>query len=88
MGKHIEGVNEALERIGEGTYGIYVDTIEDIPYERLEVLPYAKRTIETKARAPIPDWDQSFSTPRGDQRGDKRIQTVDELQYEHGNSSY
>ncbi|MCQ6282617.1 TraR/DksA C4-type zinc finger protein [Bacillus sp. EB600] len=89
----VKEVNEALERIREGTYGICIDTDEDIPFERLEVLPYAKRTIEAQQKlereaAPIPDEDQSFSTPQGDQRGDKRIQTVDELQYEHGNSSY
>jgi hypothetical protein len=28
-----------------------------------------------------------FSTPKENERGDKRIQTADELQYLHGNSS-
>src|SRR5213595_29920 len=67
----VKEVNEALERISEGTYGICVDTREDIPYERLEVLPYAKRTKEAQQQleqemAPIPDEDPSFSTPQSD----------------------
>jgi DnaK suppressor protein len=93
-GKRIlEEVNEALERISDGTYGVCVDTGENIPYDRLMALPYAKRTVEAQEKfenQPIPSRqeDQSFSTPKEDVRGDKRIQTVDELQSLHGNSSY
>ncbi|MBT2723653.1 TraR/DksA C4-type zinc finger protein [Bacillus sp. ISL-46] len=88
----LEEVNEALERITNGTYGVCVETGEDIPYDRLEALPYAKRTVEAQEKLeyetiPIRQGDQSFSTPKEDERGDKRIQTVDELQYLHGNSS-
>lgn len=88
----LEEVNEALERIKTGTYGICVDTGEPIPYERLKALPYAKRTVEAQKEqeneniASLPE-DHSFLTPEDDVRGDKRIQTVDELISLHGNSS-
>ena len=85
-------VNEALERIKKGTYGVCVDTGEPISYERLKALPYAKRTVEAqkeqeKERIVSPPEDPSFLTPEEDIRGDKRIQTVDELISVHGNSS-
>lgn len=89
----LEEVNEALERITNGTYGVCVDTGEDIPYDRLAALPYAKRTVEAQEKyenetiSSRPE-DQSFSTPKNNVRGDKRIQTADELLYMHGNSSY
>ncbi|WP_223700461.1 TraR/DksA C4-type zinc finger protein [Sutcliffiella deserti] len=41
-------IDEALERIDNGTYGTCVDTGEEIPYERLEALPYAKRTAQAQ----------------------------------------
>ncbi len=37
-------VEEALERIREGTYGRCIDTGEPIPLERLKAVPTAKRT--------------------------------------------
>jgi DnaK suppressor protein len=88
----LEEVNEALGRINTGTYGICVDTGEPIPYERLKALPYAKRTVEAQKEQEkekidsLPE-DHSFLTPEEDVRGDKRIQTVDELISVHGNSS-
>ncbi|MEH7180655.1 TraR/DksA family transcriptional regulator [Neobacillus vireti] len=88
----LEEVNEALERIKTGTYGVCVDTGEPISFERLKALPYAKRTVEaqkeheTEKTVSLPE-DQSFLTPEEDVRGDKRIQTVDELISMHGNSS-
>ncbi|MGG3800831.1 TraR/DksA C4-type zinc finger protein [Metabacillus fastidiosus] len=88
----LEDVEEALERIKKGTYGICIDTGEEIPYSRLEVLPYAKRTLkaqeEFESGTVIQEEDKSFLTPPDDKRGDKRIDIADELQYEHGNSSY
>lgn len=88
----LEEVNEALKRISDGTFGVCVDTGENISYDRLEVLPYAKRIVEAQEKLEneaIPSReDQSFSTPKEDVRGDKRIQTVDELLDMHGNSSY
>ena len=88
----LEEVNEALERIKTGTYGICVDTGEPISFERLKALPYAKRTVEAQEElekekmVSLPE-EQSFLTPEDDERGDKRIQVVDELISVHGNSS-
>jgi DnaK suppressor protein len=88
----LEEVNEALERINIGSYGVCVDTGETIPFERLKALPYAKRTVEAQNEhekeqiTSLPE-EQSFLTPEEDVRGDKRIQTVDELINVHGNSS-
>lgn len=43
-------IEEALARIEEGTYGTCVDTGQEIPYERLEALPYAKRTAQAQEK--------------------------------------
>lgn len=43
-------IDDALDRIEEGSYGVCVDTGEKIPYERLEALPYAKRTAEAQEK--------------------------------------
>ncbi|MCG1020378.1 TraR/DksA family transcriptional regulator [Sutcliffiella horikoshii] len=43
-------IDEALARMEEGTYGTCVDTGEEIPYERLEALPYAKRTAQAQEK--------------------------------------
>ncbi len=92
--KHIlTEVEEALDRCKDGTYGKCVETGKDIPVERLKVLPYAKRIIEAQKRFDEAadssnQTELSFSTPKDDKRGDERLQTVDELQCEHGNSSF
>lgn len=39
-------INEALERMEQGTYGYCAECHKEIPKERLEVLPYAKYCIE------------------------------------------
>ncbi|MGP4082898.1 TraR/DksA family transcriptional regulator [Pseudalkalibacillus sp. R45] len=44
----INEIDEALQRIEEGTYGVCIDTGEEISIERLEAVPYAKRTIEAQ----------------------------------------
>src|SRR5699024_2827274 len=46
--EQLKEVNEALDRIKTGTYGICVDTGKEIPFERLKAIPYAKRTIEAE----------------------------------------
>ncbi|WP_339145578.1 MULTISPECIES: TraR/DksA C4-type zinc finger protein [unclassified Sutcliffiella] len=43
-------IEEALARMEEGTYGTCIDTGEEIPYERLEALPYAKRTAQAQEK--------------------------------------
>src|SRR5699024_9251296 len=46
--EQLNKVNEALDRMEEGAYGICVDTGEEIPFERLKAIPYAKRTVQAK----------------------------------------
>lgn len=42
----LEKVNEALEAMTKGTYGVCDECGEDIPFERLEAVPYTTRCIE------------------------------------------
>lgn len=46
--KYLEQVDEALERIDNGTYGICKVTGEPIPIERLEEVPVAKYSVKGK----------------------------------------
>jgi DnaK suppressor protein len=39
-------VNEALERIKEGTYGVCVECREEVQTKRLEAVPWARHCIE------------------------------------------
>jgi YteA family regulatory protein len=39
-------VDEALEAISKGTYGVCDECGEDIPFERLEAVPYTTRCVE------------------------------------------
>jgi len=41
-------IDEALERIDEGTYGVCVISGKEIPPKRLEAVPWAKYTIEVQ----------------------------------------
>jgi RNA polymerase-binding protein DksA len=43
-------IDEALDRIANGTYGICVVTGEPIPVERLRALPWASMTVEAAER--------------------------------------
>jgi DnaK suppressor protein len=46
--KYLEQIDEALQRIAEGTYGICLVTGEAIPVERLEEVPVAKYSVKGK----------------------------------------
>ncbi|WP_349408268.1 TraR/DksA family transcriptional regulator [Pseudalkalibacillus sp. SCS-8] len=46
----LDEINQALQRIENGTYGKCVDTGEEISYERLKAVPYAKRTIDAQRK--------------------------------------
>jgi RNA polymerase-binding protein DksA len=46
--KYLEQIDEALQRIQEGTYGICLVTGEAIPVERLEEVPVAKYSVKGK----------------------------------------
>jgi len=50
VGKRLEDVERALEKIGEGTYGLSDESGESIPQGRLEAMPEAIRTVEEQQR--------------------------------------
>ena len=48
--RRLQGVERALQKIEEGTYGICDDTGEPIPRGRLEAVPEAIYTVEAQQR--------------------------------------
>lgn len=46
----LRDVEEALQRIAQGTYGRCIDSGEPIPIERLKAMPTAKRTEQAQER--------------------------------------
>ena len=48
VGRRLEDVDRALEKIDEGSYGVCDDTGEEIPKGRLEAMPEAIRTVEAQ----------------------------------------
>lgn len=46
--EYLQEIEQALERIKNGTYGICLITGKEIPKERLEVVPTAKYRVEAK----------------------------------------
>ena len=46
--KYLEQIDEALQRIDEGSYGVCKVTGELIPVERLEEVPVAKYSVKVK----------------------------------------
>ncbi|KKB74954.1 MULTISPECIES: TraR/DksA C4-type zinc finger protein [Bacillus] len=47
----LQEVEDALERMEDGTYGICEKTGREIPYERLKAVPYARYVIEAQREA-------------------------------------
>lgn len=48
--REVGQIDAALSRIDAGTYGVCVDCGEDIPVERMRVLPFALRDADCEAR--------------------------------------
>ncbi len=46
--KTLKQIDRALEKIEEGTYGLCDVTGDDIPYKRLEAIPYATMTRDAQ----------------------------------------
>ena len=46
----LRAVEEALQRIEDGTYGVCTDCDKPIPIKRLEVFPAAQRCVECKSK--------------------------------------
>lgn len=53
--QELEEIELALQRMKDGTYGICVVSGEDIPYERLEAIPYTAYTVEHTPRQEVTD---------------------------------
>ena len=48
--RELEAIEKAEARLREGTYGISVESGEQIPAERLEAIPWAERTADEEER--------------------------------------
>jgi DnaK suppressor protein len=48
--RELAALERAEARLGEGTYGLSIESGEPIPDQRLEALPTAERTIEEEER--------------------------------------
>ncbi|MFC7395386.1 TraR/DksA family transcriptional regulator [Scopulibacillus cellulosilyticus] len=87
----LQEINEALERMENGQYGICVDTGEEIPYERLKAVPYAKRTKEAQERfdsqrAGADQTAQASTSRLQKPKGkieDSRKRTIERIEEEH-----
>ena len=51
----LEAIERAFKRLEEGTYGVSVESGAPIPDARLEVAPWADRTVEEQARLEAED---------------------------------
>ena len=49
-GRRLQDVERALEKVGEGSYGVCDDTGEEIAKGRLEAMPEAIRTMDAQQR--------------------------------------
>lgn len=88
--QRLHDVNEALNRMEAGTYGICVDTGKEIPFERLKAIPYTKRTVKAEAGAehqeqPPANSDEDTTRllkPKGEME-DSRKRTLERIEEEH-----
>jgi DnaK suppressor protein len=48
--EELAAIERAEERLREGTYGLSVESGKPIPDERLELVPWAERTVEEQER--------------------------------------
>ena len=50
--EELDAIARAEERLGHGTYGLSIESGAPIPDARLELVPWAERTVEEEARIP------------------------------------
>ena len=50
----LDAIGQAERRLGDGTYGVSVESGEPIPDARLEAIPWAERTAEEQAAYEAP----------------------------------
>jgi RNA polymerase-binding transcription factor len=48
--EELAAIERAEKRLEEGTYGLSVESGQPIPDERLELMPWAERTVDEQAR--------------------------------------
>lgn len=66
LSEELDEINSALQRMDEGQYGICVICGREIPYERLEALPYTAYCVEDTPRKDMSDdrpVEESVMTP-------------------------
>lgn len=76
LSDRLDEVNAALQRIEEGNYGIDVKTGKEIPFERLEAVPYTAYNVDTTPENnPITDYrpvEEDVMTPPPSGAGENR----------------
>ncbi|MDP1848587.1 MAG: hypothetical protein Q8K79_12410 [Solirubrobacteraceae bacterium] len=50
--EELEAITRAEERLSHGTYGLSIESGAPIPDARLELVPWAERTVEEEVRIP------------------------------------
>ncbi|TDQ40311.1 TraR/DksA C4-type zinc finger protein [Aureibacillus halotolerans] len=86
LAQHDEGilddVNEALQRLEDGTYGYCKETNEPIPVDRLMAMPFALRTVEAQEK--VEKQSQPATSQETEKAGlyDPRNETIDRLEQE------
>lgn len=68
QGETLSRVEEALDRLDEGRYGLCMECGRAIPTRRLEALPFATRCLDCEQESettdhdhrPVPSWRQSI----------------------------
>lgn len=79
----LEEIDQALQRIEDGTFGICIDTGEEISKERLEAVPYAKRTIEAQKAH---DQKKTLPDEHTDARRKDSADTIEQIKEEQNAS--
>lgn len=69
-GKKIALIQEALDRLGLGTYGVCVDCSKLIGEGRLKAIPYAKLCIDCKGRREIQERESPYDYTYGNAAND------------------
>ncbi len=72
--RELTHIEEAIERLNEGTFGLCEDCEKPIPLSRLQALPYATECIDCKRKSEkdgnvggLPTWNRVFDNAEVDQ---------------------
>jgi DnaK suppressor protein len=69
--RELTQIEDALQRLTEGTFGLCEECEKPIPLSRLQALPYATECIDCKRKnetrgADVQSWNRVFDTTRAD----------------------